>query len=349
MQQLTVFTQAKDWLGLGRIFPHIKDKGFDITLIAGEGNILSRSSCVDQVISISPGAGDQQWIEAILSAAGSKLLVGDDVALDWLLRQSLTNKAIRNLVTRTLGDIDKVLVARGKLELSRCAEEVGVPVPEIIPLSSSIDTGILHSRLGWPLVFKSGYGFAGNEVFICRNLRESRKAQGLLKSHPRSFAQKYIPGRPIMVALACCEGRVLSQFSVLKRACWPPEIGPSTVVEVVKIPQVEEHVKMIVATLGLSGMISFDFVRDVQGECWLLECNVRPVPVSHFSEALVDAWLTGEVADQAFEEGRLFALFPQSILFPVEQKLRDAAILDIPSNDPGLLAAMEELLPELSC
>ena len=74
-----------------------------------------------------------------------------------------------------------------------------------------------------------------------------------------------------------------------------------------------------------------------------MECNLRPVPVSHLGGALVDAWLGDEVIGQAAVGDRLFALFPQSSLCPVHPALLKAAVMDKPSNDPGLLAAMEQL------
>lgn len=346
VKQVTVFTRASNWLGLGRVFPSIKERGFEITLIATEGDILTRSSCVNRVISIPAGVGDQLWIDAVLSMPGSRLLVGDDVALDWLLIQSQTNQAIKDLVTVSLGDIDNLQIARGKLQLSRCAESIGIAVPKVVPLTSGIDAGFLLRKLGWPLVFKSGYGYSGNEVYVCRNLRESRRALGKLRACPHAFVQEHITGELLMAALTCCEGRVLSQFTVRKRACWPPEVGPSTVVEVVALSQIEEAVIALVAEMRLSGLISFDFIRDVHGDCWLLECNLRPVPVSHLGGTLIDTWLANETVDQVAGGARLFALFPQSSLYPVPPELLKIAVLDKPSNDPGLLAAMEQLVLE---
>ncbi len=344
MSQVTIFTRARSWLGLGRIFPHIQERGFSITLVAPQGSLLSRSSCIDHLISISPEQNDQAWEDALLSSGGGKLLIGDDFAIDWVLQQSASNRQLEQLLETALGKLPNLRVARNKFQLSQLAAKLGIPVPETISIGHWIDAGHLRSHLNWPIVLKGAHGHAGNDVFICHSYRDIRRARKILGQQERVFAQKYIEGTSLMVNVACQRGAVLSKLTARKQACWPTEVGPSTVVDIETEPKVEAYVETLVARLGLSGLLSFDFVQDARSNFWLLECNLRPAPICHVGGNLVNAWLSNNATQLSVGDISRLALYPQSLLAPVPTDIFQSAKLDKPTNDRGLLDAMAELI-----
>jgi len=344
MRQVTIFTKAKSWLGIGRILPFIQEQQFRVNLIAPAGSIVARSSCVDSVVSLPPESDDTDWEKALLSFADDRILVGDDTAIDWLLRRAAGNEPLLTVLRGALGDLQNVRIARDKFQLAHLAGEVGVPAPEVMPVNSEVDAGDLCTRLGWPFVLKGRHGHAGNEVFICRNLRQARSALASLTPQSQPFAQQYIEGSPLMVSVACHQGKMLSNFSAQKEACWPLDTGPSTVVKLAIEPLAEAHATALVAKLGLCGLLSFDFIQDAQKQYWLMECNLRPAPVCHFGDSLLQAWLNNVAVEPRIGNGESRALFPQSVLYPVPTAILHGAILDKPAKDAGLLAAMEEMI-----
>jgi hypothetical protein len=64
----------------------LRDCGFDIDLICFEDSFARHSDYLDRVLALAPDDSDQTWINTLLSCPGEKLLVGDDDAVDWLLR-----------------------------------------------------------------------------------------------------------------------------------------------------------------------------------------------------------------------------------------------------------------------
>jgi hypothetical protein len=132
--------------------------------------------------------------------------------------------------------------------------------------------------------------------------------------------------------------------TAVKRATWPAETGPSTIVEFDRHPVAEEYAGRLVGSLGLSGIISFDFLMDLQGHYWLMECNLRPVPISHYRGLLPDAWLNQRASCLPHGTRQVVALFPQSLICPVDAELFGSAILDNDVADLTLSRAYEDLI-----
>jgi hypothetical protein len=342
--RITVFTRANLWIGLPRLYKPLRDCGFDIDLICLEGSFARNSDYLDRVITLSPDDSDQAWVDKLLSCPGEKLLLGDDQAVDWLLRTTEKNSDLATYIESRLSKLESIATARIKYRLARLGVDLDIPVPAFSPLNSSTDTGDLLSKYGWPLVFKSSFGFAGQGVFVCRSLRDIRRAKEALRLDSQAFVQRYVAGIPIMISVSCDRGRVLAKIAAVKRATWPPETGPSTIVEIENHPVAEGYVDKLVTSLGLSGIISFDFLMDLRGNYWLMECNLRPVPISHYGAVLVDTWLNNRETSLPLDTRQLVALYPQSIMNPVDAELFSSAVLDDDLADIKLAHAYENLI-----
>jgi hypothetical protein len=290
-RRVTVFTRAAGWLGLPRLFSTMHDHGFAVDLMCVKGAFALNSGHVDRVLALGTEAPDQAWIDGLLGCESEHLLLGDDDAVDWLIRTSIGGSQLETFLKARGYDIATMAQARNKYALTKLALELGIPVPSVKLLGADVTNEALVAELGSPLVIKSAFGFAGIEVFICSDANEIRQARDMLPKTQGGFAQRFVPGVALMVPAACRNGKVLSKFAAVKRSTWPPVTGPSTIVEIADHPLAGEYVDTLVAALGLTGFISVDFVIDAQQQYWLMECNLRPVPVSHYKGVLMDAWL----------------------------------------------------------
>jgi hypothetical protein len=342
--RVTVLTRATSWIGLPRLYRTLRDCGFDIDLICFEDSFARHSDYLDRVLALAPDDSDQTWIDTLLSCPGEKLLVGDDDAVDWLLRTTEKSHDLATYTESKLSRLESMATARIKYRLARWGAELGVPVPELSRLDASSDTGDMLAKFGWPLVLKSSFGFAGHGVFICHNLRDIRRAKEALRLDSQAFVQKYVAGTPLMVSVSCDKGRVLAKIAAVKKATWPLETGPSTIVEINSHPVAEGYAEKLVGSLGLSGIISFDFLMDSRDNYWLMECNLRPVPISHYGGLLADAWLHNKEKSLPFGTGQLVALYPQSLMHPVDVELFDRALLDDDLEDLRLSRAYKDLI-----
>jgi predicted ATP-grasp superfamily ATP-dependent carboligase len=341
-RRVTVFTRAAGWLGLPRLFKAIHDNGFAVDLICVEGSFAMNSSYLARVLTLREDDPDQAWVEGLLDFESEYLLLGDDVAVDWLVRTGARNSRLADFLNTRSYNLEKMEQTRNKYTLAGLAAVLGIPVPPVTRLSEGVDTETLVADLGSPFVLKSALGFAGNEVFICRHASEIHQVRDILQKSPDAFAQRYIPGKALMVAVACRKGQVLSRFAAVKRSTWPPITGPSTIVEIADHPIACDYVDTLVAALGLSGLISFDFIIDALQHYWLMECNLRPVPVSHYGGVLVDAWLNNRTSALPEGSNGLLALYPQALLYPIDMSSYKLAVLDDQVDDQPLHMAYKQ-------
>ena len=338
-RKIAVLCMGKTWFGTPRLFPDIVSQGYEVHCIACLDTLAAKSKFVTNHHVINNNSDDNEWLQALTSIPFDLLLPGDDFAVDWLIRVCASNSELTDLVQRSMGYYDFLIVARDKYRLAQLAKSLHIPVPEEKLVSETTDMGIVVSQLGWPLVIKDSKGFAGMDVKICANLRQLRNARKWMLEKEQIFAQKFILGTPLMVPIACHEGKILKSFSAYKEKCWPPIVGPSVLVRLEECESALEYAKRLVNNLGLSGLISFDFVVDHEGESWLMECNLRPVPISHFN-SLVSAWLSKKHSVSTNRREGKVALFPQAKISRHREEL-EGYELDVPDNDPPLLKAME--------
>jgi hypothetical protein len=341
-RRVTVFTRAAGWLGLPRLFSAMHENGFAVDLICVKGSFALHSGHLDRVLALDADAPDQAWIEGLLGFEAEHLLLGDDDAIDWLIGTCPGSSQLEAFLKARSHDIATMAQARNKYRLAQLAAELGIPVPPVTRLSEQIASEALVENLGLPLVLKTAFGFAGNEVFICSELSEIFQVRDLLQQARDGFAQRYVPGTALMVPVACRNGQVFSKFAAVKRSTWPPVTGPSTIVEIADHPVAGNYVDTLVAALGLSGIISFDFVIDSQQQYWLMECNLRPVPVSQYKGVMIDAWLNSRMTTLPEGSNGLLALYPQSLLYPVDLTLFKMAVLDDQVNDRPLSLAYQQ-------
>ena len=93
------------------------------------------------------------------------------------------------------------------------------------------------------------------------------------------------------VVQACCEGTELCSYSVaaagelLAHQVYRPtyRLGRSSsyYFEPAVEPRIEACVRALVAAIQFTGQISFDWIRDVEGRCFVLECNPRATSGLH--------------------------------------------------------------------
>ena len=141
---------------------------------------------------------------------------------------------------------------------------------------------------------------------------------------PAVSLQKYIPGRPANIMVACWRGVVLASLGVeVLRA--EGLTGAATVVTVVQNDAMEEAARLLVGRLELSGFCGLDFViDDVTGVPYLIELNPRATQLGHL-RADERGDLAGAFCAAAFEttpgpptatRHEVIALFPQALRGP---------------------------------
>jgi glutathione synthase/RimK-type ligase-like ATP-grasp enzyme len=291
---------------------------------------------------------------AIAAWSPDILVLADDVAAQAL--RSLYLEASRKphdpdsiklieLLEYSFGDLHSFVDAQSKSEIFSLAASLGIACPKTVLLTDDLDlTVIKDSGLSFPLIVKTDDAWGGLGVRIVNdrsalvaaiaelslpyNLPDKLKRifgrmlrMSLLHrtfGQPRKISlQQYVVGRPCTRAVVCWKGRVLAGVTVDVLATLH-EFGPSAVVKVTHRTSVADAAEKLVAKLGLSGFLGFDFMLDVEDNSWFLEMNPRATPTCHISTVDHDlpgslfAQITGTTRNDAgcTVDQQAFALFP---------------------------------------
>jgi glutathione synthase/RimK-type ligase-like ATP-grasp enzyme len=217
------------------------------------------------------------------------------------------SKRLMNLIESSLGSCRGILTAMSKSEVSSLAKSLGIACPRTTILTDRASLAREESGVTFPVIIKTDDASGGLGTRVANNRLELRAAiveLSLPYNWPfslkrligrclgRAFCywlplwprkmgmQQYVAGRPCNRAVVCWNGKVLAGITVDVLAT-SYEFGPATLVKVIDHPDVTAAAEKIVAELGLSGFIGFDFILDSGNNAWFLEVNPRATPICH--------------------------------------------------------------------
>ena len=162
--------------------------------------------------------------------------------------------------------------------------------------------------------------------------------------------QQVIAGSPAMYCAFAWRGKMLAGFAGIPQRTLS-ESGPSTVVWLGQQAEMAKAAAEMITGLGFTGFVGFDFMLEAAtGLAYLLECNPRPIQVSHLGSRIgagLATALAGALgaagpaqAVPAAAREAVITLFPQEWQRePAGASLTDCDV-DVPWDDPGLLQHM---------
>jgi acetyl/propionyl-CoA carboxylase alpha subunit len=259
------------------------------------------------------------------------------------------------------------------------AHRVGVPDSTVIastPVAGLAELRRLAEHRPFPWVVKADGSWAGLGVRVVHSLPDAEAAYRamnrpvalslvarealvehdyfwarpwLLRSRPAISVQSFIAGRPANCAVACWRGEVLAGTAV-EVVNAESATGPSTVVRVVEDGQMLDAAQRVVAALGISGMIGFDFmIEAATGRPYMIEMNPRNTPISHVrlgpGRDLVEALLARLArrpprARPAVTDHDVIVFFPHTWKHDPHSAFLHTGFHDVPWEEPDLVRAL---------
>jgi glutathione synthase/RimK-type ligase-like ATP-grasp enzyme len=293
---------------------------------------------------------------AIAAWSPDILVVTDDIAaqeLRSLYRASQKRsdpKSIKlmELLEFSLGDPHSFAIAQSKSAILSLAASLGITCPKTTVLTHSSGFTAKDSAITLPVIVKTDDAWGGLGVRVVNDISELRSAlaelslpynlpeklkrvvgrmfrarlsRWILRRPGKISIQQYVAGRPCTRAVVCWKGKVLAGITVEVLATLH-KFGPAAVVQVIHHPSVAEATERIVAKLGLSGFLGFDFILDAADKSWFLEMNPRATPtccISEMNEDLAGSFFvkfTGESPKTTgcIVDHDVFTLFPYGTL-----------------------------------
>jgi ATP-grasp domain len=297
------------------------------------------------------------------------------------LYATTTEDAVRRLIERSLGDPASHKVATTRHDLLMTARAQGVPVPDSAAITSIGDLDRLARARPFPWVMKADGSWAGLGVRIVGSLEEAEACYRrmnrpvatsfvmrealverdyfwaqpwLARARPAISVQSFVLGRPANCAVACWRGEVLAGIAV-EVVNAESATGPSTVVRVVDGEQMLDAARRVIASLGMSGLVGFDFmIEAATGTPYLIEMNPRNTPITHIrlgpGRDLIEALLAQVGGRQPRERAPvtqqdLIVFFPHTWMHDPNSVFLNTGFHDVPWEEPGLVR--ELVRPEM--
>lgn len=377
MDILIIAFEAGRW-GPARLVRPLRQAGFAVTALCPDDNPLAHTRFLHRHLRLARVRSHRHFARQLAAAMADvrpRLVVPADeqtvACLHAVLRRppARLTAEMRATLRASLGDPAQHDALLLKSRTQALARRLGVKVPAGGTVGTPAEALAMAARVGYPVYVKNSFSWAGRGVTRCADAEAVAAAMPVpgrqgLRSRLRSLlgrdwfpttaavdVQAAITGVAAMYTLVALDGAVLAGF-----AGWTREgagaNGPSVAVRLGGHTAMAQASARMVAALGASGFLSFDFMIEARsGEAWLLECNPRPNQVGHLGArlgadlctALADGLRGGRRTAVATGEAEV-GLFPQ--LWYHDPTAAEQAMLDVPWDDPGLLAVMVNGAPD---
>ena len=374
-QTLLMVSTASQWLGPARMARALAKADFTVALLAPADSLAAKSRFVATHRVLVANAIPMEWLNALISAiddlAPRVLVPCDEMAIRLLFAlvqgpprdlPAATRLRLAELIEASLGDPAHYQVSIDKTLLPPAAETLGVRVPGYV-LADGIDEAIAGAAtLGYPVVVKRRFGFAGEGVAIVAGPADlATHCQALLgpdqldlgeRLPARLLVQSFIRGAYHSQAFAAAQGQVLAAFGWDRHVATLLCKGQTSVLRFVRSPETLQFSETLCRAFEISGLCNVQFVLDGSGKAHLLEINRRIVTHMHMGDRvgadLAHALARGlrgvlparSDAQPQAADGPSIAIFPREWLRdPRSVYLRDCPA-DLPWDEPELLRAL---------
>jgi hypothetical protein len=318
---------------------------------------------------------------AIMRAAVDLVVPCDERAVRQLHRlHAKTHSAdVRAVIERSLGPPESFHPATTRHDLLTRAGQEGVRTPLSMEIRRPEDLLEWGRQQPFPWVVKADGSWSGFGVRIVQDLAAAQAAYHALirpltlrhalrealverdyfafapwyaQERPSISVQSYVDGWPANCAVACWQGEVLAGICA-ESVTTVSSTGPSTVARIIDNPDMLDAARRVVAALGLSGLVGFDFMIEAStGTAFMIEMNPRCTPLAtvhmgpgrDLTAALV-ARLTGQPQrDRApVTERDIVVFFPHTWENDRHSPFLHTGYHDVPWEQPALLRALVQL------
>ena len=377
-EPLLMVSTASQWLGPARMARALAKADCEVSLLAPADSLAAKSRYVAKRHVLAGNAIPMEWLHSLMAAiddtAPRMLVPCDEMAVRLLFAlavdpprdlPSATRLRLDVLIRTSLGDPEFFQSSIDKILLPPAAEALGIRMPPYA-LADGIDEAIAcAASLGYPLVLKRRFGFAGEGVAVATDADDLvRQGRSLLspdqldlgQRHPRQLlVQSFIRGAYHSQAIAAWQGKPLARFAWEREVATLPYKGQTSVLRFVRSPETAAYTETLCEAFGISGFCNVQFVLDDDGRAYLLELNRRIVTHMHMGER-VGADLAAAIARQLrglppaprteplSESGPSVVIFPREWLRDPHSPWLHEHPSDLPWDDPALIKALLAML-----
>ncbi len=371
---ILIFSIEDGRFGTARFPQMLHEAGLSVAALCPAGNLLAHSCFLGAHHALPPSrniCSIAKALAAAITVSPPKFVIpGDEQAVILLQAfaegrcSSLIGPQAKAIIAASLGDPRMFAASVFQSDTIALARSLGISVPASEIVASADDAHLAGERMGYPVYLKQSLSWAGPGVAKCADAKALRAAfnaarpRGMMlrrlvrKALGRDWypavtamdVQTGIAGTAAMFSVLAWKGRLIGGLCGVRLAKINT-YGPSTSVRLGHDSSMAAAAGKLVAALGLTGFVSFDFMIPNDGsEPVLIDCNPRPVPVHHLGRRIgVDlaAAFARLLNGEALDDGPLFpdreldvVLFPHALNRALQG---EGGLPDMPDEDPGLV------------
>jgi ATP-grasp domain len=369
-----LLTSSSWWAFPARIAMRFAALGWRVEAVCPPGHPLRAARAVARLhpyAALRPAAS----LAAAITAAEPDLIVPCDDRAVTHLHDLHRRPEMRPVIARSLGRAESFQVVDRRADLIRIAREEGVLAPETRLVENVAALRAVLDDFGLPVVLKVDGSWGGLGTQVVHTAAEAERALGMLarpigaaralrnllvdrdpfnllpyfaRMPQRVNVQRFVRGRPANSLVACWEGEVLAGIQV-EVLSGHEGLGSSTVVRVIKHPDMTRAAQTLARRLGLSGFYGFDFmIEDATGRAQMIEMNPRSTQLCHLGLgagrdpiAALLARLQGAAGPPPallpVTDKSVIAFFPNAWLLKPDSAFLSTGYHDVPWSDPDLM------------
>ena len=288
-----------------RILRALRDMGIEVAIIHGREDRLSlpvrlsdfayanyKSNPLDSYLNIEDVITAAKELQCDAIHPGYGFLAENAAFVARCAEEGITFIGPSSEVITLLGD---------KIEARAAMEAAGLPTAKgsSEPISDAAVASELASVIGYPVIIKAAAGGGGIGMQIVKKSDEFENALKLCQSRAKSafgdervFVEKYIQGAQHVEFQVLADGKNAIHFgerfcSIQRRHQKLVEEGPW--LDEAKRAEIGDLVCRGAESVGYSGLATFEFLRDANGDFYFLEVNPR-VQVEHTVTELITGY-----------------------------------------------------------
>jgi len=245
-----------------------------------------------------------------------------------------------------------------KLHFAKLLDRLGVATPRSRAVRSAEEAQAAALEIGFPVILKPSEGWAGSGTMRADNVAGVARAFTRATGQGEVIVQRFHTGRVGSAMAVYCGGYLNGWVTAYKLLTFPGPYSPSCYRVFRPLPAIEPPLRAIGKTLGLHGVMGFDFIEEAEtGAITFLELNPRPGAIAYtFAATGVSpeemlGGLIGHAAPAVAPQPAVdisLPLFPQDLVRGIQQSDWLSLISfvtaprewrDVPWREPRLLAA----------
>lgn len=218
-----------------------------------------------------------EWLDRTIEHYGIDVLFPmDDAAMALVVSQK---EYLSRKVSFTIPAADLYEMAADKWKAVKLAEKTGLCCPITVLPENEHALEACAQKVGFPAIVKARKGSGSRGIRAVNNMEELAAAyQEVSSVFPDPMLQQKVPTGPRfdVCLLFDNQSRLKGSFAQREIRHFPVEMGPSTVQQSIKLPQLVSKCAQMLGQVGWSGIAEVEFMLDeATGNYIFMEINPR--------------------------------------------------------------------------